>query len=239
MAKSREDRERTKVFVSVIIPVFNEEATVGDVVSRTNKTLEKMGKPFEVIVVDDGSDDKSAEISKQQNAIVIKGCHTGKGFALRCGFLRAKGEYIVTLDADGSHKPEELPLILRYLTEDEADFVVGSRFANSEHNKTKIPKINRAGNKLFNTITQYLTGVHITDSQSGFRAIRTSLIKTMKLTSYGYEVESEMLVKALRKRARVVETPISFIQRTVGRSKLDPIKDGTRILYAIVASYLS
>ncbi|MCW4023236.1 MAG: glycosyltransferase family 2 protein [Candidatus Bathyarchaeota archaeon] len=239
MAKSREDRERTKVFVSVIIPVFNEEATVGDVVSRTNKTLEKMGKPYEVIVVDDGSDDKSAEISKQQNAIVIKGCHTGKGFALRCGFLRAKGEYIVTLDADGSHKPEELPLILRYLTEDEADFVVGSRFANSEHNKTKIPKINRAGNKLFNTITQYLTGVHITDSQSGFRAIRTSLIKTMKLTSYGYEVESEMLVKALRKRARVVETPISFIQRTVGRSKLDPIKDGTRILYAIVASYLS
>jgi glycosyltransferase involved in cell wall biosynthesis len=239
MAKSREDRERTKVFVSVIIPVFNEEATVGDVVNRTNKTLEKMGKPYEVIVVDDGSNDKSAEIAKQQNAIIIKGCHTGKGFALRCGFLRAKGEYIVTLDADGSHKPEELPLILRYLTEDEADFVVGSRFANSEHNKTKIPKINRAGNKLFNTITQYLTGVHITDSQSGFRAIRTSLIKTMKLTSYGYEVESEMLVKALRKRARVVETPISFIQRTVGRSKLDPIKDGTRILYAIVASYLS
>jgi len=65
------------------------------------------------------------------------------------------------------------------------------------------------------------------------------LIKKMKLTSYGYEVESEMLVKALRKRARVIETPITFVQRTVGRSKLDPLKDGSRILYAIVASYLS
>jgi glycosyltransferase involved in cell wall biosynthesis len=239
MAQSRADKKRDKVFVSVIIPVFNEEVTVGEVVNRTNKTLEQMGKPYEVLVVDDGSDDKSADIAKQQNAIVIKGCHTGKGFALRCGFLRAKGDYIVTLDADGSHKPEEIPLILRYLIEDEADFVVGSRFANSEHNKTKIPKINRAGNKLFNNLTEYLTGVHITDSQSGFRGIRASLIKTMKLTSYGYEVESEMLVKALRKRTRVIETPITFVQRTVGRSKLDPLKDGARILYAIVASYLS
>ena len=239
MAKTNQDREENKVFVSVIIPVFNEEVTVGDVVNRTNKTLDKLGKPYEVLVVDDGSNDKSAEIAQKQKAIVIKGFHTGKGFALRCGFLRAKGEYVVTLDADGSHKPEEIPLILSYLTQDKADFVVGSRFANSEDNKTKIPKINRAGNKLFNNLTEYLTGIHITDSQSGFRAIRASLIKDMKLTSYGYEVESEMLVKALRKRARVVETPISFIQRTVGRSKLDPLKDGTRILYAIVASYLS
>ena len=239
MAKTNHDREGNKVFVSVIIPVFNEEVTVGDVVNRTIKTLDKLGKPYEVLVVDDGSNDKSAEIAQKQKATVIKGCHTGKGFALRCGFLRAKGEYVVTLDADGSHKPEEIPLILSYLTEDKADFVVGSRFANSEDNKTKIPKINRAGNKLFNNLTEYLTGIHITDSQSGFRAIRASLIKDMKLTSYGYEVESEMLVKALRKRARVVETPISFIQRTVGRSKLDPLKDGTRILYAIVASYLS
>lgn len=239
MVKTNQDREGNKVFVSVIIPVFNEELTIGDVINRTNKTLETMGKPYEVLVVDDGSKDKSASIAQKQKAIVIKGCHTGKGFALRCGFLRAKGEYVVTLDADGSHKPEEIPLILNYLTEDKADFVVGSRFANSEHNKTKIPKINRAGNKFFNNLTEYLTGVHITDSQSGFRAIRASLIKTMKLTSYGYEVESEMLVKALRKRARVIETPISFIQRTVGRSKLDPLKDGIRILYAIVTSYLS
>jgi hypothetical protein len=85
----------------------------------------------------------------------------------------------------------------------------------------------------------YLTGARTSDSQSGFRAIRSSLIKRMKLGSRGYEVESEMLVKALRMGARVAETPISFDQRTVGRSKLDPIKDGARILYVIVTSYLS
>jgi glycosyltransferase involved in cell wall biosynthesis len=238
MAKSKEDGKR-KVFVSVIIPVFNEEATVGDIVNRTKKTLEKLGATYEVLVVDDGSDDRSANIAQEQKAQVLRDKHQGKGFALRSGFRQAKGELVVTLDADGSHKPEEIPLVLRYLTEDRADFVIGSRFANSEANKTKIPKINRTGNRLFNNLTGYLTGAKISDTQSGFRAIRASLIKKMKLTSHGYEVESEMLVKALRIGARVKETPISFDQRTMGNSKLDPLRDGTRILYAIIASYLS
>jgi glycosyltransferase involved in cell wall biosynthesis len=239
MAKEIEKRDRKNFLVSVIIPVFNEEVTIGDVVTRTKTTLEKLGVTYEVLVVDDGSYDRSAEIAQEQKANVLRECHKGKGFALRCGFSHAKGDLVVTLDADGSHKPEEIPLVLKSLMDDRNDFVVGSRFANSEDNKTKIPKINRAGNKLFNTMTGYLTGLKITDSQSGFRAIRSSLIKRMKLGSHGYEVESEMLVKALRMGARVAEIPISFDQRTVGSSKLDPIRDGIKILYAIIASYLS
>jgi glycosyltransferase involved in cell wall biosynthesis len=239
MAKDKEDREREEVSVSVVIPVFNEEVTVGNVVARTKKTLEQMGISYEILVVDDGSVDRSADIAQKLEAHVLRKAHQGKGFALRYGFRLARGEVVVTLDADGSHKPEEIPLILRYLTEDRADFVIGSRFSNSEDNKTKIPKINRTGNRLFNDLILYLTGARTSDSQSGFRAIRSSLIKRMKLGSRGYEVESEMLVKALRMGARVAETPISFDQRTVGRSKLDPIKDGARILYVIVTSYLS
>jgi len=239
MAKDNEDREREELFVSVVIPVFNEEVTVGNVVTRTKKTLEQMGVSYEILVVDDGSDDRSADIAQELKAHVLKKAHQGKGFALRFGFGQAKGELVVTLDADGSHKPEEIPLVLRYLREDKADFVVGSRFLNSEDNKTKIPKVNRTGNRMFNDLIGYLTGVTISDSQSGFRAIRSSLIKRMRLGSHGYEVESEMLVKALKMGARVAETPISFDQRTVGKSKLDPIKDGARILYAIIASYLS
>ena len=239
MAQSKEDREQKEVFVSVIIPVFNEEATVGDIVTRTNKTLEKMGVAYEVLVIDDGSDDRSADIAQERKAIVIRDEHQGKGFALRSGFRHSRGEFVVTLDADGSHKPEEIPWIMQELTEDRADFVIGSRFANSEANKTKIPKINRIGNRIFNNLTGYITGVKISDSQSGFRAIRASLIKKMKLTSHGYEVESEMLVKALKIDARVKETSISFDQRTMGRSKLDPLRDGTRIFYAIIKSYLS
>ena len=239
MAKDNEDRERKEFFVSVVIPVFNEEVTVGNVVTRTKKTLEQLGVSYEILVVDDGSDDRSADIAQELKAHVLRDPHQGKGFALRSGFRQAKGELVVTLDADGSHQPEEIPLVLRYIRENKADFVVGSRFMNSGANKTKIPKVNRTGNRMFNGLIWYLTGAKISDSQSGFRAIRSSLVKRMKLGSHGYEVESEMLVKALRMDARVAETPISFDQRTVGKSKLDPIRDGTRILYAIIASYLS
>ncbi len=239
MAKNKQNREGKAFFISVVIPVFNEEVTVGNVVTRTRKTLEKIGVSYEILVVDDGSVDKSANIAQELKAHVLRKTHKGKGFALRSGFNRARGELVVTLDADGSHQPEEIPLVLQYLRENKADFVIGSRFFDSEANKTKIPKINRAGNKMFNDLIGYLTGVQISDSQSGFRAIRSSLIKRMRLNSHGYEVESEMLVKALRMGARVAETPISFVQRTVGSSKLDPIRDGARILYAIIAAYLS
>jgi len=239
MVKQFEDIKRRNFLVSVVIPVFNEEKTVGNVVTRTKNTLEKMGVTYEILAVDDGSNDRSADVAKERKATVLRAIHQGKGFALRSGFRVAKGEFVITLDADGSHKPEEIPLVLRYLLEDRADFVVGSRFSKSEENKTKIPKINSSGNKIFNNLTRHLTGVKITDSQSGFRAIRASLIKKMKLRSRGYEVESEMLVKALRMGARVKETSISFDQRTMGHSKLDPIQDGVRILYAIIASYLS
>ena len=239
MARKKQNWEGKNFFVSVVIPVFNEEATVGNVVTRTKKTLEQLGISHEILVVDNGSVDKSADIAQKLKAHVLKETSQGKGFALRSGFRKARGEVVITLDADGSHQPEEITLVLKYLTENKADFVIGSRFSNSEANKTKIPKINRAGNKMFNDLIGYLTGVEISDSQSGFRAIRSSLIKRMNLSSHGYEVESEMLVKALRMGARVAETPISFVQRTVGSSKLDPIRDGARILYAIIASYLS
>lgn len=231
--------EHEEFLVSVVIPVFNEEATVGDIVARTKKTLENMHASYEILVVDDGSTDQSAHIARELNAQVLRDAHQGKGCSLRAGFRQTRGELVVTLDADGSHKPEEIPLVLRHIMENRADFVIGSRFFNSEANKAKVPRVNRIGNGLFNDMIGVLTGVKVSDSQSGFRAIRASLIKQMKLSSRGYEVESEMLVKALRMRARVEETPISFDQRTVGTSKLDPIKDGARIFYAIIASYLS
>jgi glycosyltransferase involved in cell wall biosynthesis len=238
MVKGKGDREREEFFVSVVIPVFNEEQTIGDIITRTKRTLKQMGVPYEVLVVDDGSVDRSADISQGKEAHVIREAHQGKGYALRSGFRQAKGELIVTLDSDGSHKPEEIPLVARCIREDRADLVIGTRFSDSV-NKTKIPKVNRTGNRLFNDLIGFITGVKISDSQSGFRAIKSSLVKRMKLHSRGYEVESEMLVKALRIGARVTETPISFDQRTIGISKLDPIRDGIRILYAIVASYLS
>ena len=230
--------KKENFLVSVVIPVFNEESTIGDIITRTRNTLEKMNQPYEVLVIDDGSVDKSLEISKDKGAEVFKETHQGKGRAIRYGFRRAKGNIIVTLDSDGSHQPEEIPLVLESIIEGEADLSIGSRFLNNQANHAKIPRINRVGNKMFNGLIRFLTGSRISDSQSGFKAIRASILERMELSSKGYEVESELLIKALKLGARVTEIPISFEQRTVGKSKLDPYKDGARILYSIITSYL-
>jgi glycosyltransferase involved in cell wall biosynthesis len=230
--------DRGDFSVSVVIPVFNEELTIGDIIARTKSTMEETKLSYEILVIDDGSADRSAEISQASEAQVLREVHQGKGHALRSGFKRARGDLIVALDSDGSHQPEEIPLVLRYIMENKVDFVIGSRFLNTEVNNAKIPKVNKIGNKMFNNLIQLLTGMKVTDSQSGFRAIRSSTLRKMKLNSRGYEVESEMLVKALKMGARVTEIPISFEQRTVGKSRLDPLRDGARILYSIIASYL-
>lgn len=228
---------REERFVSVVIPVFNEERTVGGIVARTRNTMQQMGLDYEILVVDDGSADRSAEISRARGAHVLSEPHQGKGCALRSGFRRSRGDVIVTLDADGSHQPEEIPLILRGIMEHNVDFVVGSRFFNADMH-VQVPSVNRAGNRMFSSLVRRLTGVKISDSQSGFRAIRSSVLRRMQLRSRGYEVESEMLIKALKMGARVAEIPISFEQRTAGRSRLDPLRDGARILYRLIASYL-
>lgn len=230
--------DREEFSISVVIPVFNEEMTIGSIIARTRRTMDQLRLPYELMVVDDGSVDGSARISRAREATVLRGAHQGKGIALRLGFERASGDVIVTLDSDGSHQPEEIPSILRCMMKDKVDLVIGSRFLSSDANNAKIPKLNRIGNKIFSDLIRLFTGLKISDSQSGFRAIRSSIIKRMKLNSRGYEVESEMLVKALKMGARVTEIPVSFEQRTVGKSKLDPLKDGTRILYSIIASYL-
>ncbi|UCD26354.1 MAG: glycosyltransferase family 2 protein [Candidatus Bathyarchaeota archaeon] len=230
---------REELSVSVVIPVFNEELTIGDIVARTRSILGQFRFPSEVLVIDDGSVDRSAEISQESEARVLRGAHKGKGHALRFGFKQAKGDIIVTLDSDGSHNPEEIPLVLRYILENKVDFVIGSRFFDTTATRAKIPKVNRIGNMMFNNLIRLLTGVRVSDSQSGFRAIRSSVIKKMRLNSRGYEVESEMLVKALKMGVRVAEIPVSFEQRTIGKSKLDPLRDGTKILYSIITSYLS
>jgi glycosyltransferase involved in cell wall biosynthesis len=225
-------------FVSVVIPVFNEERTIGNIIARTRDTMDKLNVPYEVLVIDDGSIDKSLQISKNEGVETFREPHLGKGHAIRAGFRKAKGNIIVTLDSDGSHRPEEIPAVLESVMDGKADLSIGSRFSNSSFSLTKIPRINRFGNRTFNRLIEFLTGAGISDSQSGFRAVKSTVVAKLNLDSQGYEVESEMLIKAWKKGARIAEIPISFDQRTMGKSRLTPLQDGMRILYSIIKSYL-
>jgi len=225
------------MLLSIIIPVYNEELTIGNIIDRTKKSVEEIGLKYEIIVVDDHSYDTSLEVAKTHNIRLLSlKHHLGKGYALRAGFVKAKGDIIVTLDSDASHRPEELEEVIRPILDDEADLVIGSRYLNQRGIAAR--KLNAFGVRIFNYLIQLFTGVGTTDSQSGYRAMKREVLRKQKLKSGEYEIESEMLVKTAKQGFRVREVPISFEQRTYGRSGVDPMIDGSKILLSIVFSYL-
>ena len=225
------------MLLSIIIPVYNEELTVGNIIDRVKLVMQQTGLKNEIIVVDDCSYDKSLEVAKKRSAkIYTLKQHLGKGYALRAGFSKAKGDIVVTIDSDGSHKPEELLEVLAPVLEDKADLVIGSRYLNQKNVAAR--KLNAFGVKLFNYFIQLLTGVAVTDSQSGYRVMKRQVLKNQNLKSGEYEIESEMLVKTAKKNFRITEVPISFEQRTYGRSGVDPIVDGFKILLSIILAYM-
>jgi glycosyltransferase involved in cell wall biosynthesis len=222
--------------LSVIVPVFNEEPTVGDVVERLKTVLQQMGFRFEIIVVDDYSTDGSLQVALGKHVLVYRlKQHMGKGYALRAGFAKARGNLVATIDSDGSHRPGELPLLLKPILRGEADLVIGSRFSTST---SATSRRNQAGNRLFNALIHVLTRRPISDSQSGYRVMTAQVLKSMRLNSGEYQIESEMLVKTMRKSFRIKEVPISFEQRTYGTSQIDPLIDGFKIMLSIITAYL-
>jgi len=226
-----------ETLISVVVPVFNEELTIGNVIERLAVVAQKTGFKHEVIVVDDCSEDRSLEISKSHGVKVFSlKKHTGKGYTLRVGFANAKGEIITTIDSDGSHRPEELPRLLTPILQNKADLVIGSRYLSQ--NPVAAKKLNAAGVRLFNFLIKVLTRADVSDSQSGYRVMKAAVLRNMRLNSNGYEIESEMLVKTARQGFRVREVPISFDQRTYGTSRLDPAADGFKILFSIILAYI-
>jgi len=225
------------MLLSIIIPVYNEELTIGDIIDRVKAVAQQVGLETELIVVDDHSYDHSLEVaSKRGVKLYSLKQHSGKGYALRAGFGKTNGDVIVTIDSDGSHRPEELPEVLAPILDDHADLVIGSRYLNHKHVAAR--RLNAFGVRLFNYSIQLLTGVAITDSQSGYRAMKREVLKSQELESGEYEIESEMLVKTAKKNFRIAEVPISFEQRTYGRSGVDPLLDGFKIFLSIFSAYM-
>jgi len=225
------------MLVSIVIPVYNEEHTIGNVIERVQAAMKQTNLTYEIIVADDHSFDNSLMVAKMYPVQLYSlKAHVGKGMGLRAGFAKAKGDIIVTIDSDGSHRPEELPKLLYPLLNDRADLVIGSRYLHQKNVAAK--KLNVFGVKFFNLIIQMFIGVHVTDSQSGYRAMKREVLEIQHLKSGGYEIETEMLVKTVKSHYRVLEVPISFEQRTYGRSGIDHLYDGSRILISIISARL-
>jgi glycosyltransferase involved in cell wall biosynthesis len=208
---------------TAILAALDEAATIGDVVRRCLAHVD------EVVVVDDGSRDGTAEEAARAGARALRNeRNLGKGASLRRAAVEARGQVLVTLDADGQDDPDDVPALLAAI-EAGADLVIGSRFLG-DFRPGAITRVNRIGNLGLTAALNLLYGVRLSDTQAGFRAIRRELWQRLPLRATRYEVETEVLVRALRAGARVVEVPVTRGPREHGRSALHGLRDGSRIL---------
>jgi glycosyltransferase involved in cell wall biosynthesis len=210
-----------------VIPAFRAEPTLGAVVDGVRRHVAR------VVVVDDGSDDATADVARAAGAeVLVLGRNRGKGYALRQGVARAlAGEprAIVLLDADGQHHPDDLPVFLRAWDERRPDLLIGCRLED----RSDIPPARFWTNYIGSRVLSWMTGFELLDSQSGYRLLSADLARRLELTADGYAVESEMLIKAARSGARLEHVRVRTIYNDAG-SHFRPVLDTFRISCASI-----
>jgi hypothetical protein len=203
--------------IVVISPAHNEAENVGAVIHAMPSDVE--GYHVVPIVVDDCSDDRTAEVAREAGALVARlPIRRGGGLALRVGYdvaLQLDADVVVSIDADGQHQPEELPVLVKPILEGQADHVNGSRVLGDYE---RGPLIRNAGVHFFSWLVTILTGQRVTDISSGYRATRADTLRKLILEQDQFWT-SEVTIEALRQRARIVEVPVTFLTRRGGESK--------------------
>lgn len=212
--------------VSVVIPVYNEQSTVEEVIRRVAAVPLRIER--EIIVADDGSCDGTGAILKRLEAegairVSTSPVNRGKGAAVRSALACASGDVILIQDADLELAPEEYPVLLRPLLDGQADVVYGSRFAGR---LAGIRLITRLANKALVRLTNLLYGSRLTDMETAYKVFRTSLVRRIRLDANGFEFEPEVTAKLLRLGCRIAEVPISYRPRTATEGKKIGWKDG-------------
>lgn len=221
-------KPRRKGAVSVIIPTLNEAQNIAWALARLPENL------HEVVLVDGRSTDGTvdAALRARPDIRVVLETRRGKGAALRAGFEAATGDYIVMIDADGSMHPEEIVLYVAYLDAG-YDFVKGSRFmlAGGSDDMTLVRRLGHAPLLGF---VKWTFRVRFTDLCYGFVAFRKSCLPALQLTADGFEIESELVLRAVRARLRIAEVPSWELPRMNGESNLHAVRDGLRILRVLL-----
>lgn len=227
--------------LSVVIPALNEEDGIADIIERVlavKGSLATAGvSNLELIVVDDGSQDRTPEIVASYPEVVLlrHPVNQGYGAAIKTGFRHAKGDMLAFLDADGTYPPESYPQLCRPILENRADVVVGSRMAGAD---SEMPLVRRIGNTIFATLVSILSNRHVTDSASGQRVIRRDILSQLYPLPDGLNFTPVMSTRAMYEDVRIVEVPIHYSER-VGRSKLSVVRDGMRFLNTILTTALT
>ncbi len=218
--------------VSVVIPTLNEAENLPHVLPHIPAWVD------EVVIVDGRSQDGTIEVAKRlrPDVVIVNEPRSGKGVALRTGFEAATGDIVVMMDADGSMNPNEIGGFVRQLRAG-ADFVKGSRFLQGA-GSSDISRLRQLGNWGFTVLVRMLFGGRYSDLCYGYAAFWKSVVPEMELDGSGFEIETQMNIRALRARLRIIELPSFETERIHGDSNLRTFPDGWRVLRTIFREFV-
>jgi glycosyltransferase involved in cell wall biosynthesis len=220
--------------LSVVMPVYNEEATLSQVVRK----LLLLPHVLEIIIVDDCSTDRSADIARALSQsdsrvrVVQQEKNSGKTAALRAGFALTRGEVVIVQDADLEYDPEEIPLVIKPILDGHADVVFGSRFLVRRATRV-LYFYHYIANKFLTFTSNLFTNLNMTDIETGYKAFRGDIIRNMVIVSSGFGFEIEATAKVAKLGCAIYEVPISYYGRTYEEGKKVGMKDGLLALWLI------
>jgi len=221
--------------VSIVIPCYNEKNTIEKIVEAVrNAPLESR----EIILVDDCSQDGTQallkeKISQMVDQVIYHPVNRGKGAALRSGFAAASGDIILVQDADLEYSPDDYPVLLDPLISGKADAVFGSRFMGGRPHRVLF-FWHMVGNRFLTLLSNMFTNLNLTDMETGYKAFRAPLIKSILLEEDRFGIEPEIVAKLARSGCRIYEVGISYNGRNYSEGKKVNWKDGIRAAYAIM-----
>jgi len=221
--------------VSIVIPCYNEKNTIEEIIEAVRSApIEDK----EIIVVDDCSGDGTRAVLEEKasrlvDRIIYHPVNRGKGAALRSGFAAATGDVILVQDADLEYSPDDYPVLLEPLMSGKADAVFGSRFMGGRPHRVLF-FWHMAGNRFLTLLSNIFTNLNLTDMETGHKAFKASVIKSIRIEEDGFGVEPEIVAKLARTGCRIYEVGISYSGRTYAEGKKINWKDGIKANYAIV-----
>ena len=218
--------------IAVLIPCYNEELTIAEVVSQFRVELPNA----DIYVFDNNSTDRTVAEAAAAGALIFHEKRQGKGFVVQSMFRKISADVYVMVDGDGTYPAPQVHRLIEPILNDEADIVVGSRLHRDATSKFK--KRNRLGNRFFLYVLNYTLGASITDMLSGYRAFNRGFVKGVPLFGGGFETETELTIKALNRGFRIVEVPVNLTTRPEGSfSKIRIFRDGFLILNTLLSLF--